>query len=371
MILRLFSLLLSVLSPWLAVASVVILGAFSYRARLRRRLAHAHRIALERGIDEELMLELGGLRQYVNIRGHDVRNPVILYLHGGPGGPFTPVMHKYQFGWERDYTVVNWDQRNAGRTYLLNKAQAEQVRETLTADRLIEDARELVLYLRERFGQEKIIIMGHSWGSVLGSMFAQRYPAWTRAFVSIAQVVQLHDGAARMAEDVRQLALSRGAERDAAAAERLADRLRRDFKTTEQTTAKLHKLAAKHHPYKPDPLLFLKAGSVSPTFSFKQLVYFARRDRLQAPLTDFLSTFDLRTRSPVYEVPVIVMLGEYDMPYRKPMESCYPSIQAPLKQLHVIEGAGHDVMLEQPEEFERALREALSDILQAEPKRSV
>ncbi|MFC4098919.1 alpha/beta fold hydrolase [Paenibacillus xanthanilyticus] len=363
MITRLLSLLLAAVSPWLAVVTAVMLGALSYRARMRRRLAQEHRIATEHGIDEELALEIGGLRQYVNIRGHDIRNPVILYLHGGPGGPFTPVMHKYQFGWERDYTVVNWDQRNAGRTYLLNKSQAGQVRDALTADQLVEDIRELVLYLRERFGQEKIIMIGHSWGSVLGSLFAQRYPALTRAYVSIAQVVQLHDGAARMAEDVRQLALSRGAERDAAAAERLAGRLRRDVKTTEQTTAKLHKLAAKHQPYKPDPLLFLKAGSVSPTFSMKQLVYFARREQLQAPLTEYLSTFDLRTRSSAYEVPVIVMLGEYDWPYRVLMEAHYPSIQAPLKQLHVIEGAGHDAMLEQPEAFERVLRQALETVL--------
>ncbi|TYP74680.1 alpha/beta fold hydrolase [Paenibacillus methanolicus] len=363
MIIRLFSLLLSAVSPWLAVATVVLLGALSYRARMRRRLAQEHRIVTEHGIDEELTLEIGGLRQYVNIRGHDVRNPVILYLHGGPGGPFTPVMHKYQFGWERDYTVVNWDQRNAGRTYLLNKSKAGQVRDSLTTDKLVEDVRELVLYLRERFGQEKIIIMGHSWGTVLGSLFAQRYPAWTRAYVSIAQVVQLHDGAARMAGDVRLLALSRGAERDAAAADRLAERLRRDFKTTEQTTAKLHKLAAKHQPYKPDSLLFLKAGSVSPTFSLKQLVYFARREKLQAPLTEYLSAFDLRTRGSAYEVPVIVMLGEFDRPYRPLMEAHYPAIQAPLKQLHVIEGTGHDAMLERPEVFERVLREALKAIL--------
>lgn len=362
MIMRLFSLLLSAISPWLAVATAIILGALSYRARMRRRLASAHRIADEQGIDEELALDIGGLRQYVNIRGRDVRNPVILFLHGGPGGPVTPVIHKYQFGWERDYTVANWDQRNAGRTYLMNKGQADQVQATLTADRLVEDVRELVLYLRERFGQEKIIVMGHSWGSVLGSLFAQRYPSWTRAYISIAQVVQLHDGARGMAEDVRQLALSRGAEQDAAAADRLAERLRRDFKTTERTTAKLHKLAAKHRPYKPDPLLFLKAGSVSPTFSLRQLVYFARRERLQAPLTEYLSAFDLRQRSPVYDVPVIVILGEYDMAYRALMEAYYPLIQAPVKQLHVIEGAGHDVMLEQPDTFERVLLESLSEL---------
>ncbi|MBB3108852.1 pimeloyl-ACP methyl ester carboxylesterase [Paenibacillus phyllosphaerae] len=327
-----------------------------YRQVISRKIYKAHQIRSEKGIDEELVLDIGGIKQYLYIRGEDSGNPVVLFLHGGPGGPMTPMLYKYQYEWESYCTVVNWDQRNAGRTYLLNKNHADEVLATLTVDRMVEDIHEIVLYLKKRFRQESIIIMGHSWGTIIGSLFVQRYPALTSGYIGVAQVVQLDEGVERMAAEIRKRAEAQGSTKDAAAVDRLAASLRQSFVKTEKIAADLYRIAKRYYAYKPDPWMFIKTGLRSPYFSLNQLAYFSKREALQAPLAEYVSRFDLRERGVGFEVPVVMMIGEYDLHFRYMLDDYYEMIQAPSKQRHTIDDAGHDTMLEQPEAFSRALK---------------
>jgi CubicO group peptidase (beta-lactamase class C family)/pimeloyl-ACP methyl ester carboxylesterase len=128
-------------------------------------------------------VKLGGSDEWITIRGKDSRNPVLLFLAGGPGGSELVLEQRALAGLEDRFVVVNWDQPGAGKSFnAIDHA-------TLTPDRYISDAHELVLYLRQRFGKQKIYLSGQSWGSALGIMVVQRYPDLFHAFIGTGQVV--------------------------------------------------------------------------------------------------------------------------------------------------------------------------------------
>ena len=136
----------------LCFLSIVIIGI------LRIRNANKSKINTDNGIQENIYVEIGGIEQYLQIRGEDKDNPVILWLHGGPGFPLTYLSYYYQTGLEDDYTIVCWEQRGCGRTYYRNEPT-----EDVSVDILLSDMDELIDYLRERFGEERIIIIGQSY----------------------------------------------------------------------------------------------------------------------------------------------------------------------------------------------------------------
>lgn len=126
------------------LAALLAVHAF-YRADQRRR----HAIAAP-GVDEAGLVSINGMGQYIQIRGKNPANPVLLILHGGPGSPLMPMAHSFQYAWEEDYTVVQWDQRQAGKTYFANPEQA--VADTLDFDTVLEDAWQVTQYLQQRLG---------------------------------------------------------------------------------------------------------------------------------------------------------------------------------------------------------------------------
>lgn len=128
-------------------------------------------------------VKLGGSDQWISIRGKDSRHPVLLFLAGGPGGSQLVTARRALAGLEDRFVVVNWEQPGAGKSF-------DAVdRSKLTPDRYITDTRELVLNLRQRFGKEKIYVLGESWGSALGIMAVQRYPELFHAFIGTGQMV--------------------------------------------------------------------------------------------------------------------------------------------------------------------------------------
>lgn len=134
-------------------------------------------------ITELTSVDLNGREQWITIRGQDSNKPILLFLAGGPGGSQLAATRTQLGELEEQFVVVNWDQPGAGKSY----AAADFAE--LTPEQVIADAHELMLYLRQRFDQEKIYIMGESWGSLLGIWLAQRYPDEIHALASAAQMV--------------------------------------------------------------------------------------------------------------------------------------------------------------------------------------
>ena len=125
---------------------------------------------------------LGGQDQYLIIRGADATKPVMLFLHGGPGSAETAFMKHFNRDIENDFVMVYWEQRGAGKSYFKDIPV-----ESMNMAQFISDTRELSEYLAKRFDQEKIYIMGHSWGSLLGILTAYKHPELFRAYLGIGQ----------------------------------------------------------------------------------------------------------------------------------------------------------------------------------------
>lgn len=141
-------------------------------------------------INEQRFVLIGGIKQWVTIKGNSCANPVILIVHGGPGNPLTPYAANMYADWENDFTLALWDQRGAGLTYGENKPAAGA---TLTLEQLSNDGVELAAYLTHYLGQKKLILMGGSWGSILGVYMVKAQPALFQAYIGTAQVVSYRD----------------------------------------------------------------------------------------------------------------------------------------------------------------------------------
>jgi len=145
------------------------------------------RIVTANGVERLETVPIGGINQWLSIRGVDRRNPVLLMIHGGPGYVSMPTSWYFQRGWEDYFTVVQWDQRGAGKTYTSN--DPEQVAPTMTRERMVADAEEVIGFLRKEFKKQKIFVLGHSWGSYIGLTIAQRHPEWLHAYVGAGQLI--------------------------------------------------------------------------------------------------------------------------------------------------------------------------------------
>ena len=167
----------------------------------------------ENSIAELTALTLGGRKQWISLRGWDRRKPVLLFLAGGPGGTQMAAVRHELAELERHFVVVNWDQPGSGKSYAAAKT-AE-----LTVDTYIQDGHALTEYLRARFGQEKIYLVGESWGSALGIFLVDRYPESYHALIGTAQMVAFVETEQMDYAKAMEIAAAKG---DAARVKRLA-----------------------------------------------------------------------------------------------------------------------------------------------------
>ena len=152
---------------------------------LRGRNAQDYALTSPNAIDEARYVEVGGIQQWITIRGEDRSNPVLLFLHGGPGDATNPWGYAGFRSWLKYFTVVQWDQRGAGRTLGKN---GSSLAPTITLDRMTQDGIELTQWLRKSLGKDKVLLVGHSFGSILGVFMAKARPDLFHAFVGTGQV---------------------------------------------------------------------------------------------------------------------------------------------------------------------------------------
>ena len=157
------------------------------RQQATQVVADFRKIVTPNGVEEQLEVPIGGTRQWITVRGRDRANPILLVIHGGPASPEMPISWGYQGPWEDYFTVVQWDQRGSGKSYGANDPAV--VGPTLSLDRITQDAAELIGYLKQRYGKDKVLVLGHSWGSVVGLNLAHRHPELMYAYVGMGQVV--------------------------------------------------------------------------------------------------------------------------------------------------------------------------------------
>jgi len=170
----------------IGLLSLSLIGLQAYKISLR----FATRIEVPNGISSLEEIELGGLKQWIFIRGTDQNNPVLLFLHGGPGAPLLGMSssRKYDAELVKHFTVVHWDQRGAGKSF-----NNDIPVDSMTIDRLVEDCNELIDYLRNRFHTQKVYIIAHSGGTIIGIKTAYKYPEKIHAYVGVAQEINEYE----------------------------------------------------------------------------------------------------------------------------------------------------------------------------------
>jgi pimeloyl-ACP methyl ester carboxylesterase len=152
---------------------------------VRTRNAQDYAITAPNGIDEARYVEIGGIEQWITIRGEDRSNPVLLVLHGGPGDATNPWGYAGFRSWLKTFTVIQWDQRGAGRTFGKN---GPSLAPTITIERMAQDGIELTELLCKTLDTSKIVLVGHSWGSILGVFMVKARPELFHAFVGTGHV---------------------------------------------------------------------------------------------------------------------------------------------------------------------------------------
>lgn len=130
-------------------------------------------------------IEIGGVEQALLIRGKDVNNPVLLFVHGGPGTPYDGLAYRFQAPLEEKFVVVQWDQRGSGKSY------KGTPKEAITVEQILKDAHQVMQYLTKRFDKQKLYLVGHSWGSYLGMYLVQRHPELIHAYIGASQGVDM------------------------------------------------------------------------------------------------------------------------------------------------------------------------------------
>lgn len=156
---------------------------------------------------EQGYVPINGIGQWITVTGAACGNPVILFIHGGPGNALSPFADAIFAGWQQNYTLVQWDQRGAGMTYAKQRPTDDV---PLTVAQMRDDGIAVARYLQQHPGKDKVILMGSSWGSVLGVHMAKAQPDLFHAYIGTAQVVNARDNETGMYREVLALAQAAG-----------------------------------------------------------------------------------------------------------------------------------------------------------------
>jgi pimeloyl-ACP methyl ester carboxylesterase len=294
---------------------------------------------------EEGFVQIGGIGQWITIKGDDKRNPVILFLHGGPGDALSPFADSLFGTWERDFTLVQWDQRGAGRTY---GKTGPSIEATMTIDRMVQDGIEVSAYLAKHLGKKKIILVGGSWGSILGIYMAKQRPDLFYAYIGKAQLVNERAGQAASYARVLQLARVADDQKTVKALEALGpppwDSLRKwpvFHKALLSYQAK--RVTAASPPITIDPAY----ASAAERAQYDEADDFSWVHFFGMTMSGPMEKVDLPALGTDFAIPIFFVQGQEDINALPELAKAYlDTIKAPQKQFISVPGTGHEDSVE-------------------------
>ena len=304
----------------------------------------------QRSISQMERITLGGVPQAIRIRGDDrFRNPVLLFVHGGPGVPEMPVAH-HNSELERDFTVVQWDQRGAGKSYLRGTSD-------LTAEQITRDTLELSRELKRRFGGRKIHLTGFSWGSLVGARAVQREPQLFAAYIGIAQCVNIPEAETALYREALAEARRQNATK---AMEGLLRAGPPPWTGAGKETTKFW--SRKLFPGPPNKVTAWRYAALamsSPACTPADLLHVpAAAERSYHELEKDIYAADLFREVPQPDVPVWFLMGRNDtLVSSTVLERYFRVLRAPRgKHLVWFEKSDHVLHLEEPEKYRAVMR---------------
>ena len=337
------------------------------------------------GIEELKPVKIGGVEQWLHIRGRNRNNPILLWLHGGPGAPIIGSLEATQRPWEDYFTVVTWDQRQTGKSYY----PADDENAPLTVQQFINDTEELIQYLRDYLVKEKVFLLGSSWGSILGMHMVKRCPQWIYAYIGVGQVVWFIEGEKILYQRLLGHAKKNNCEELVSKIEAIAPLLEAPSIEREKSYVEnasfvrqeLNRLAGEagmhHMPY----------ADIKKMMSFNRLIspHLSPTDHCNAHLGDDIALFrtpysltkdflDHNLRNEVgnsFEVPIFFFTGRHD--WHVPIsesDAWFEDIRAPHKERVYFEQSSHYLVNEEPGKFTVELVNRVLPFAQTEKDRS-
>lgn len=314
-------------------------------------------------ISEKIRVSINGVEQGMFIKSKDINNPVLLFVHGGPGMPEYWLTQRYPTSLEDHFTVVWWEQRGAGLSYSPNIPA-----ETMTAEQFISDALEVTNYLRNRFGKEKIYLMGHSWGSYIGIQAAAQAPELYYAYIGVGQVshqIESEQLAYEYAlEYYRQSGDTNMVKKLEAAPPTTAVPLPANYDALRDaymhgagigTTRDMNSVITGIFL----PSWHFREYTLSEKVNLWRGKFISRSPRFG--LWDKVQITDLARQVTELEIPVYFLHGKYDYTCAYPLaEEYFEKLKAPIKGFYIFEQSAHSPMFEEPE---KTIQIMLEDVL--------
>ena len=328
-----------------------------------------NKIDTENGIQESTYIDVNGIKQYIQIRGENTENPVMIFIHGGPASPMGYVSAYYQRELESELTIINYDQRGCGRTYYANDCNANS-----NIDLLVSDLNVIVEYAKKRFGKDKVIIAGHSWGTVIGSIYVQKYSENVSCYIGISQITNLYENklnAARMALEKDEIKGTKDEQKLTELIKKMSQIKNYDDMSLDDL-GQLVSITSKYIACEGEMsgLYQMITGITSPDMNFDDMKWFMSQmntEKFFVQNKEIMECaffgFDIDKLSKNYNVPVYYLAGKGDYAVcQKDTQTYYESIEAPNKAFYWIDNAGHSMFMDNPKLYCDTIRNILSKI---------
>jgi L-proline amide hydrolase len=300
----------------------------------------------ENSINELRKVEINGTELEIMIRGYNKENPIVIFVHGGPGCSEIPYVRKYQNLLENNFTIVHYDQRGSGKSYNFGTDYSD-----VLAGTHVDDLIELTNYIEKYLGQKKVILIGHSYGTYLATMAVNKAPKLYEAYIGIGQVSNMIESeldglnkcidAAKIAKDTDDLKYLESIEKD----------IKQGNTITPRQYVRKYGFAARNINENED---YLKGFIFGTEYNFIDAIRYSvgiskSQDRLtkeiiHSPITDIVKNID---------IPVYFVMGKYDcMTSPEAAEEYLNSLNVKsTKQMVIFEDSAHYPQFEEKEKF--------------------
>lgn len=316
------------------------------------------------GIHESGFVPIGGIDQWVEIRGDSEANPVLLVVHGGPGATWDPLITLFK-PWEKYFTLVIWDQRGAGRTY---SRTADHNADDVSIDRIVKDGIELESYLSAHLRNRRIVVLGHSWGSLVGVRMMQERPDLFSAYVGTGQIVNTAEAEII---DYREVMRRAHQVNNEVAVSELSSIGEPPYDDVEKMgkERKWASLLAVESERQFNDFAYVKA-LFPPEFSIRDMQErisgsnFSTLAVYGKKLDGAITSTDLKSTATRFKMPVLLIQGaEDDITPTVLVKEYFQKLQAPHKQLVILAGGGHLAVMSMPDKFLLELRRRVLPLL--------
>ena len=309
------------------------------------------------GINESMYVDINGTKQWISIYGEDVNNPVLLYLHGGPGSATSAYDYAFTRKWADVYTVVTWDQRSCGKSSDRDGSGTE-----LTYDIMMNDGTAMTEFLLEYLDREKITLLGHSWGTYFGCNLILTHPEYYDCYIGTGQLVDMHENEEAFLEAAAEWA------GDEAEGLELLEAITPDHFTLEHFNARNRLMEKYGYDILRDGTDYSMPAAIifNPYYSLMDWIGFLSADPalyVNFLLSDEFDKFSLADRTQ-YEVPFYNINGDsdYQTNYQLAQEY-FDEVSAPCKKLYMMENTTHGLLESKSEEFSEILHEIAAEQL--------